>query len=346
MKVRGELIPLAVTLLAAAIIAFSGIMHGRQGPAGPDCPDISCVLDIKCLSDSSSALIAGFNYHILQNFASSCGMEIHISFAEEGMEYRDSLTSGSLDLMTVPIFTTITEDGLPSSIPIDSLTVLLAGPDKERLIQSFNDWYEDWSRTDDFLAAKDMFLIHPSPFSDSGRDFISPYDPLIKAHADSTGTDWRFLAAVMYKESRFHIEAGSHRGAVGLMQIKPSTARYLEIDNPADPEDNIKAGAMYISRLERYYRRKAADGEELRKFVLAAYNAGMGRIDECMSYAELRGKDSSRWEEITEVIPEMSDSSVVESGVLKYGKFLGKETIYFVDKVTDLYHQFYRICPD
>ncbi len=123
----------------------------------------------------------------------------------------------------------------------------------------------------------------------------------------------------------------------------PSVER---INNPADPEEDIKARAMYISRLERYDRRKAADGEELRKFVLAAYNAGMGRIDECMSYAELRGKDSSRWEEITEVIPEMSDSSVVESGVLKYGKFLGKETIYFVDKVTDLYHQFYRICPD
>lgn len=345
MKARCELIPLAATIFAAVIVAVAGMTHKRSDFI-QDTSDISCVLDIKCLSDSTSALVAGFNYHILSNFASSCGRRINISLAEDGVSYRDSLISGSLDITVAPFFRTFAGDGLVSSVPIDSLTVLLTSPGKENLVRNFNDWFGTWSLSEDYLSAKDMFLTHHSPFSNPGRGFISPYDSILKSCADSTGTDWKLLAAIMYKESRFHMEAGSPRGAVGLMQIKPSTARYLDISDPVNPEQNILAGARYVSRLEKLYSGKAANLEELIKFTLAAYNAGEGRIDECMNYARIKGKDSSFWKEIVGVIPEMSDSSVVESGVLKYGKFSGKETIYFVDKVTELYNNFCRICPD
>lgn len=345
MKARHELIPLAATVLAAVIVTVTGLTHKRPDTV-MDTSDINCVLDIKCLSDSTSSLVAGFSYHILSNFASSFGRGINISLAEDGVPYRDSLVSGSLDIAVAPFFRTYAGDGLVSSVPVDSLTVLLASPDKEDLILSFNDWFGTWSLTEYYLAAKEMFLTHHSPFSNPGRGFISPYDSVLKSCADSTGTDWKLLAAIMYKESRFHMEAGSPRGAVGLMQIKPSTARYLDISDLVDPEQNILAGARYVSRLEKRYRGKAANREELLKFTLAAYNAGEGRIDECMKFARIKGKDSSFWREIVEVIPEMSDSSVVESGVLKYGKFSGKETIYFVDKVIELYHNFCRICPD
>ncbi len=345
MKSRSELIPLAATLFAAVIVTVAGLTH-RHPEAVRDTTEINCVLDIRCLSDSTASLVTGFNHHILSNFASFCGRGINISLAEEGISYRDSLISGSLDMRVVPFSRTFDGDGLVSSVPIDSLTVLMASPLKEELILSFNDWFGTWSLTEDYLSVKDMFLVHHSPFSNPGRGFISPYDSVLKSCADSTGTDWRLLAAIMYKESRFHMEAGSHRGAVGLMQIKPSTARYLDIGDPVDPEQNILAGALYVSRLEKRYRRKAANREEVRKFTLAAYNAGEGRIDDCMNYARTRGKDNSFWEEVVEVIPEMSDSSVVESGVLKYGRFSGKETIYFVDKVIELYHNFCRICPD
>lgn len=345
MKARGELIPLAATLSAAVIVAVAGLTHKRPDTV-MDTSDINCVLDIKCLSDSTPTLVAGFTYHILNDFACSCNRDINISLAEDGASYRDSLISGSLDMAAVPFSRTFIEDGLVSSVPIDSLTILLAGPGKEDLIRDFNDWFKDWSLTGDYLSVKDMFLVHHSPFSNPERGFISPYDSILKACADSTGTDWKLLAAIMYKESRFHMEAGSPRGAVGLMQVKPSTARFLDISDPVDPEQNILAGARCISRLEKLYKGKAANREELRKFTLAAYNAGEGRIDECMKFARIKGRDSSFWEEIVEVIPDMSDSAVVESEVLKYGKFSGAETVYFVDKVIELYHNFCRIYPD
>lgn len=345
MKGRCELIPFVATMFAAVIVAVAGLTHKR--PDVIQCPpEINCVLDIKSLSKSSSALVTGFTYHILNKFASSCNRNINISLAEEGASYRDSLISGSPDMAAVPFSRTFTEDGLVSSVPIDSLIILLAIPGKESLIQDFNDWFETWSLTGDYLSAKDMFLVHHSPFSNPGRGFISPYDSILKACADSTGTDWKLLAAIMYKESRFHMEAGSPRGAVGLMQVKPSTARYLDISDPVSPEQNILAGARYVSRLEKLYKGKAANREELRKFILAAYNAGEGRINECLNYARIKGKDNSFWKEIVEVIPEMSDSTVMESGVLKYGRFSGKETVYFVDKVIELYNNFCRICPD
>ena len=345
MKTRCELIPLAATVFASVIIAVAGLTHKRPDVI-PRTSDINCVLDIKCLSESTSALVTGFAHHILSNFASSRNRNINISLAEDGASYRDSLISCSLDMVAAPFSRTLAEEGLVSSVPIDSLIIILTSPEKEHLTRDFNDWFKDWSMTGDYLSAKDMFLVNHSPFSNPGRGFISPYDSILKACADSTGTDWKLLAAIMYKESRFHMEAGSPRGAVGLMQVKPSTARYLDISDPVDPEQNILAGARYISRLEKLYKGKAANREELRKFTLAAYNAGEGRIDECLNYARIKGKDSSYWKEIVEVIPEMSDSSVVESGILKYGKFSGRETVYFVDTVIELYHNFCRICPD
>ena len=56
---------------------------------------------------------------------------------------------------------------------------------------------------------------------------ISKYDPLVKKHARRYGFDWRLISAQMYAESSFRPDVVSNAGAVGLMQIMPSTAKWL-----------------------------------------------------------------------------------------------------------------------
>ena len=72
----------------------------------------------------------------------------------------------------------------------------------------------------------------------------------------------------------------------------PSTAAKMGYTDLFNPEESIKAGTEYLLLLQNMFRGKAADKNELYKFTLAAYNAGEGRIMDCIRYAESVGADS------------------------------------------------------
>jgi len=97
------------------------------------------------------------------------------------------------------------------------------------------------------------------------------YDDLISQHAATNGVDPLLVKAVMKAESNFNPRAVSHKGAQGLMQLMPDTARLMQVDDPFDPEDNIKGGTKYLRYLDEIF----AGNLEL---MLAAYNAGPKRV--------------------------------------------------------------------
>jgi len=174
---------------------------------------------------------------------------------------------------------------------------------------------------------------------------LSPYDDIIRKYASELGWDWRMLAAVIYQESKFSINSTSHRGAKGLMQVMPQTARYYEIDDLLDPEKNIKAGTSHLKRLQRLYAKSGMESLEMVKFTLAAYNAGEGRVADCRNFAESRDVNKNVWDDIVNIIPLMREDSILEEESVKLGKFEGYETIAYIDSVMSLYEAFCRICP-
>ena len=150
----------------------------------------------------------------------------------------------------------------------------------------------------------------------------------------------------MYSESRFHIEARSPRGAAGLMQMMPKTAARYGVTDPLDPEQNIAAGAQSLSNLIKRYSGVAADRTERYRYALAAYNAGIGRIDDCISLARHLGVDPSRWDNIVqEVLPRMADENIMETGAVQLGPFKGEETGRYVDRIIAVYERLCVICP-
>lgn len=97
-------------------------------------------------------------------------------------------------------------------------------------------------------------------------------DAMFQRAAQETGVPLNLLKAVAKAESAFDPTIVSGAGAMGVMQLMPDTARYLGVDDPFDPAQNIMGGAKFLGQmLDRY------DGDVT--LALAAYNAGPGNVD-------------------------------------------------------------------
>jgi soluble lytic murein transglycosylase-like protein len=96
-------------------------------------------------------------------------------------------------------------------------------------------------------------------------------DDLIRTNGNKYGVDPYLVFLVIEKESRFHTRALSPKGAQGLMQLMPWTARRLGVAKPYDPAQNIRGGTQYLRELMDRF-----DGKV--NLVLASYNAGEGAV--------------------------------------------------------------------
>lgn len=137
-----------------------------------------------------------------------------------------------------------------------------------------------------------------NPLARDGIDDLIRYREIFERHAAAHGLDWRLVAAVAFQESRLDPDARSPRGAVGLMQLLPTTAAYVGIDDPVPVDANVEAGVRYLAYLrDKVLGQDAALDDQARQhFMLAAYNAGPGRLRElrAMTRDEL-GLDPDRW---------------------------------------------------
>lgn len=132
-----------------------------------------------------------------------------------------------------------------------------------------------------FLAFVIYFI---SQFEPVKKKYIYPYphQELITLYAEANGVSPALVASVIMHESKFSNDAHSHRGAIGLMQLMPETAKWIageledadfSLQKLHEPETNIRYGTWYLALLEREF-----DGNQV--LTLAAYNAGRGVVHE------------------------------------------------------------------
>jgi membrane-bound lytic murein transglycosylase F len=184
-----------------------------------------------------------------------------------------------------------------------------------------------------------------SQYSDTAG--LAPWNDLIRSAGAEIEWDWRLLASLICQESRFKPGVVSPAGAVGLMQVMPSTGRRLGIDVKASPVENIKAGTLYILKLEKIFAEKVTDSLERKKFILASYNAGPGHVLDAMKLARKHGMNPEKWEGSVEVwLQKKSDPHYFNDELVRNGYFKGTESVAFVKQVMERYYRYREIIPE
>jgi membrane-bound lytic murein transglycosylase MltF len=144
---------------------------------------------------------------------------------------------------------------------------------------------------------------------------------LFQQYADQYDFDWLMLIAQAYQESRLDQDTRSSAGAVGVMQLLPSTAadKSVSIEDITGLENNIHAGAKYMRWLRDHYFNDPGMGrEEQTLFTFAAYNAGPGKVIRLRKEATEMGLDPNIWFDNVEVVA---------------AKRIGRETVQYVSNI-------------
>ncbi len=162
---------------------------------------------------------------------------------------------------------------------------------------------------------------------------FSKADDYFIKYADQYGFDWLFVAALAYQESGIDQSVRSPAGAIGVMQMLPSTAKdpHVNIPNINDLENNIHAGVKYLRFIrDSYFEKEQMDEANKTLFTMASYNAGAGKIAQLRNEAGKSGFDPNVWFLNVEVVAAAR---------------IGRETVQYVSNIYK-YYTSYRLVMD
>ncbi len=216
------------------------------------------------------------------------------------------------------------------------------------LAQVLNKWFAKNFQTEGYKAISKRYFEQskrsadiPIPKISGGK--ISQYDQYFKKYSHEIDWDWRLLAAVAFVESRFDPNQESWAGAKGIMQLMPRTASSVGIygNEIYNPELNIRGAVKSIRALNRVF--SGVKNHEVRtKFILAAYNSGMGHILDAQALAKKYGNDPLAWDEhVAHYLALKSNPEFYDDPVCKSGYARGEETCNYVKKVLKAF-QYYK----
>ena len=191
-----------------------------------------------------------------------------------------------------------------------------------------------------FLNSKNQYDRSTSEYSSLGGNQISVFDELIQDNAKSLGWDWRLLAALVYKESRFDTSALSYAGAQGLLQLMPVTLERFGVTNPNDPAESLGGGVRYLQYLDKFWLERVPETNERIKFILASYNIGQGHVEDAWRLTLKYRKNTQSWKDVSYFLNLKSDPKYYRDPVVKSGYAKGNTAVNYVRDVLALFQSY------
>ena len=182
----------------------------------------------------------------------------------------------------------------------------------------------------------DYIASTPTEFYLTPKGALSPFDALFKKAAQTYNWDWKVLAAVAFKESRFNPNARGFGGAYGLMQFMPNTGPQFGVFPESSPEVQIKGGMRYLQSMSKRWA-SISDEQTRLQFTLASYNAGMSHIEDAQRLARAAGLNPNVWDgNVALMVNKLDEPQFYRSELVRCGAYRGQATSY-VAKVLAIY---------
>jgi membrane-bound lytic murein transglycosylase F len=192
------------------------------------------------------------------------------------------------------------------------------------------------------LQLKERYYGHLDQLNYVGaRTFISHikrrlprYLPLFHKAAEQLGIDWRLLAAISYQESHWRPQATSPTGVRGMMMLTQITAREMGIRNRLNPAQSIEGGAQYFDKTRDRIPEHIKNPDRT-WMALAAYNIGLGHLEDARILAEKQGMKPDSWLDVQKILPLLQKKTWYRQ--TKHGYARGSETVKYVQNIRRYY---------
>jgi len=156
------------------------------------------------------------------------------------------------------------------------------------------------------------------------------YEELFRQTAEEYNLDWHLLAAIAYQESHWDPLATSPTGVRGLMMLTKITAREMGVPDRLDPMQSVRGGAEYFLKLKQRLPKYIVEPDRT-WFALAAYNVGLGHLEDAQLLAYKHGANPNQWGEVQRYLPLLSQRKYFNN--TRYGFARGKEPVNYVENI-------------
>jgi membrane-bound lytic murein transglycosylase F len=220
-------------------------------------------------------------------------------------------------------------------------------------LNTVNQWIKTLRKTDAYHFIYDKYYVHKksykrridSEFYSKNSGQISQFDTLVQHYSSILGWDWRLVSSVLYQESRFDPKATSWAGAGGLMQVMPSTASDLGLNDVYSPNQNVEAGTRYLRDIWEKFAH-IPDSNQRIKFTLASYNCGYGHLLDAQRLSSKDGKDSLQFDEnVAPWLRKMGEYRHYSDPLVRYGPVRGEGPFRYVRDIFLRYEHYKRLIP-
>jgi membrane-bound lytic murein transglycosylase F len=173
-------------------------------------------------------------------------------------------------------------------------------------------------------------------FARRAEKHLPKFEKTMRRVAEEEGIDWHLLAAISYQESHWNPRAVSRTGVEGMMMLTRATAAEVGVEDRTDLEQSLRGGARYYRKLQELLPTEIPRPDR-DFFALAAYNIGLGHVEDARKLAALRGDDPNRWPDVEKQLPLLTKREWYTR--TRHGYARGFETVSFVRNVRQ-YHRF------
>ena len=165
---------------------------------------------------------------------------------------------------------------------------------------------------------------------------LPEYEELFRLVGEEVGIDWAKLAAVAYQESHWNPSARSYTGVRGFMMLTLPTAGQYGVTNRLDAEQSLRGGAQHLKSLTRRIPERIPEPDRT-QMALAAYNMGMGHLNDARILTQRAGKNADSWSDVSDHLHLLQQSQYYKT--VNYGYARGLEARSYVENI----YQFYKI---